>query len=367
MATRTIEGYLTTTNAGTILTPGQLLTATITSYEASTSGTITAVSVSFSRNIVLYSTSSLKLYLNNTDHGTTATYSNNTASFDFVEYSADLLTIEPTSVYFVVNSGSVYYNSSQPTFTITITYNESTTTPTLSTPGDPVISYTPGAATFTVSWSPASGSNGTGVVTYNLFMQGSGYVIYGEPVTSYTGPVPEAGTYNFRVTAFYGSLSQESNAVSYTFEESTVVTPTLNNPGIPYVSYTPGNNYYQVSWDAATVSNGDTNITYSLLEINNSIFVARNLSTPSFTSYEVPIAGTEYRFRVFAYYGDQITQNENPDNYIFPELIKQSTVGYYTNGAWQECVVYYYDGSEWVECIPYYYNNGWQEINTKIE
>lgn len=276
MAIRIIQGTLASSSGNSIfLQPNSgELSGTITSYGAPiTSGTISSVNFSFNNSpITIYTTDTfVEVKLDNDIAGTmifdsTGSYTN----AELLGYNPDLLFLSPTNVILRVTNGLAAVQGSY-TFVITITYNEST------------------------------------------------------------------------------------------------ITPTLNNPGIPYVSYTPGNGYYQVSWDAATVSNGDTNITYSLLEINNSIFIANNLSTPNFTSYEVPTAGTEYRFRVFAYYGDQITRNENPDNYIFPELIKQSTIGYYANGTWQECIVHYYNGSEWIECIPYYYDNGWQEINTKIE
>lgn len=592
MAIRTIKGYLTTTNAGTVLTKGQSLTAAITSYDASVSGTITAVSVSFSRNIVLYSTSSLKLYLNGSDHGTTATYSDNTALFDFVECPEKLLSTEPTSVYFTVNSGAVYYSSSQPTFTITITYEE--TTATVQPPRDLSISIEPGTLNYTLTWSPATGGVGTlhyvvscngiylsgslttecryegtvddyGEYTFtivvsdlpdnwyiaesegvtasfentpvvsnptitfvpnfkysassgttlelswdNFTIQNSGYsgfyyvisyrkITNGVPGTRVQYATSATNKYNFTQTAFlselgasegqqynfgvhvfaYGltntvngstltseiiwssniftyktgstvsdpknvEIKQELNgtytmswdasigtngsgSVTYTIKngEGDIIRqnfsgtsfteafnsynylytwfitaqysgatsntirinksfepPTIEKPDSIAISPSSGSSV-EINWDAAELKNTTGNIEYTLYyKLNNGSYtVIKSLTNTSIVLNESDLSewgqsGDTFIFQVKAYASNLSSNVDGNYNLLGPAtspdssqftFITGNVVGYYINGAWQECTVYYYDGSEWVECIPYYYDNGWQEINTKIE
>lgn len=384
MAIRTISGSYTGGQEWTKDEYFHLGSSVSVSGTNNPNGTITSVTLAFTRTISTFDTlNSFRIYINGEPAGVNTTYgAGEYKNFTITEYSNIFLTASITSVAIQVEDGSFYAGNG--TYTITVNYSEPVTQPTLTRPGDPVITYTPGASTFRVSWSPAYGSNGTGIVTYNLFMQGSGSVVSNEPVTSYTGPVPEAGTYIFRVTANYpGAESQQSNAISYTFEKATVTTPTLTAPTNLRLSASSGEEV-TLTWTEAQLNNSEINYAIKY-EIGYFIAGQEAVQWPSgFSTYSnnflinkqwfldnnIP-NGTEVQFwleaSVAAYSLFQHVKFPNFKVILSENEKKQNSVGYYVDGAWQECAVYYYDGSEWVECIPYYYDNGWQEINTKIE
>lgn len=133
--------------------------------------------------------------------------------------------------------------------------------PSLSTPAKPTVTIS--GNKFTVSWSAASGTYGTGNVTYVLH--------YGNKATGYFESSINVGTartytiefsdwsmqYGFTVTAYYSGV-EAAGETTYI----TTPTPTLTKPGAPQVSQT--GRKLTVTWAAAKGSSGVGSVYYYL-------------------------------------------------------------------------------------------------------
>lgn len=249
-------------------------------------------------------------------------------------------------------------------FTITINY----TTPSLTTPGTPTITQNMDG-TYTAKWTAATGSGGSGSVTYRLYSVSDGAFISSASTSlSYTGTI---GEYNYncqyRVYAYYGTLSAYSSIGSKTFYPPSLSTPTLSATINTDTSLS-------LSWTTAALSYTTGTISYSVYVDNNlySSGISGTTATIPATTFEGWGTGS-YVFKVTATatslsntsQGSSLSKTSGTYTYEYVAPVTIKTVAYYNGSSWVNCEVYYYDGSSWVQCEPYYYDgSSWVACST---
>lgn len=285
MATRTIYAYNSSGNSGD-LKDGSSWTYSGSTSSSPTSATGTVKSATlYISSIKTYASSwYLSIYVGGTKVAETVELSDknsNSHSVTFeLEYLKDALLTATGSIKF-----KVYNNNSSSTNTcnfrsgyaeITVEY-EPPASPTLTTPGTPTITQNSNAATFNISWSAATGSNGSGSVTYRVWQVGTGDVSSAATSRSRTLPIPGYGTYTYEIDAFYGSLMTTGGQRSITF-----VAPSMSAPGAPNIGvYSSGD--LLISWTASSFSYTTGSIVYCVIEKSTGVQMGSTTSSTSLT------------------------------------------------------------------------------------
>lgn len=257
---------------------------------------------------------------------------------------------------------------------------------TLEAPGAPTITQSPTQATFSASWTRAVASDGGTNISYSVYCGDSkiGESTAGLSLTNLSIPNYNISN-NFYIKANYAGISANSSSVKATFSPPSMTAPTIT------VTPTEGSSV-TVSWTKPKLSYTTGDITYKLYCKKNSTASSSSWITfgdvgtlleQNIQEEWLKIKGVEGD--IFYFQVDATATNLSHIANNTTTLMRGSdfapgftfkiggSVGYYVNGAWQECTVYYYGWNsttqryEWIECIPYYYNGGWREINTKIE
>lgn len=286
-------------------------------------------------------------------------------SMKFSQSDVSKFTTGSFYLYAKANTTHTSATSYMRAFTITINYS----TASLSTPGTPTITQN-NDGTFTASWSAATGSGGSGDVTYRLYSVSDGaYVNSASTSRTYTGTIAQYN-YNcqYRVYAYYGTLSTMSGTGSKTFYPPSLSTPTLT--GTPSTG-----TELKLTWTAATLSYTTGTIRYAVY-VGNTIY-QDGLSGTSLTipaSTFASLGGTkDYTFYVVATasslsntsQGSTLKKQTSNFTYAYVKPQTDNTIAYYDGSKWVNCIVYYYDGSSWVQCEPYYYNgSSWSACST---
>ena len=167
---------------------------------------------------------------------------------------------------------------------------------TLSNPGNAAVSQS--AQNFVVSWSAATGSGGSGSVTYVVVGGDEGEIYQAGTSTSISIPIysSQHGTsVKFRIWAYYSG--KEAVCSSYTY--FTPKAPSVTAPGKP--SITQNGSKYTVSWTGSTGSYGSGGVTYRLYLLTDGVFLTNAATTTSVT-LDVPTYGYSLEYRVVAYY-----------------------------------------------------------------
>ena len=264
---------------------------------------------------------------------------------------------------------------------VTVTY----ILPTLTAPGAPVITQHDTNGTYSVSWTPAIGSYGTGEIEYYLYRNNYENIL-STTATSLGGiNIPEYGDQTFFVRAKYSEkYFSESERSSIVFYPPSVIGP-------EYVSITPtSGDSVTLEWSEPTLKWTDGDIRYGIWyktkdKTTGQESVLQGYTMTTNRSFYINSDWLQARvgednkvsFRIVSYVYDLTNNIENKENIQYQSELSEYftyeasyTIGYYENGKWQECIVYYYDGSEWVECIPYYYDSNqpqpWVPIKTKL-
>lgn len=167
---------------------------------------------------------------------------------------------------------------------------------TLSNPGNAVVSQS--AQNFVVSWAAATGSGGSGSVTYVVVVGDEGEIYQAGTSTSISIPIysSQHGTsVKFRIWAYYSG--KEAVCSSYTY--FTPKAPSVTAPGKP--SITQSGSKYTVSWTGSTGSYGSGGVTYRLYLLTDGIFLTE-AGTATSVTLDVPTYGYSLEYRVVAYY-----------------------------------------------------------------
>ena len=257
---------------------------------------------------------------------------------------------------------------------------------TLEAPGAPTITQSSAQATFSASWTRAVASDGGTNISYSVYCGDSQIGASTTALSLSNLPIPNYNTNNdFYIKASYSGVNISSPITAARFSVPSITTPIVS------ITPTEGSNV-KVSWTEAKLAYTTGDITYKLYCKKNS----KETSSAQIHygdivgSLEKDISETWLSTKgsdgdIFYFQVDAVATNLSHIANNNASLTAVSgfapgftfkvgnSVGYYYNGAWQECTVYYYGWNsttqqyEWIECIPYYYKDGWQEINTKIE
>lgn len=225
---------------------------------------------------------------------------------------------------------------------VTLTWNSKT--PTVSQSGKSVV----------VSWPAATGSGGSGSVTYTLYAGPETNVVYSGTGTSATVTPPEYDTsVAYYVLASYSGLIAWSATTYFTAKGVT-----LSSPGVPSITFENG--VFSLSWSASSGANGNSGDTVSYVvyygDANNGYTkYSKSVGANCNATIAQWIEGVECRFFVRASYSGK-TADGGYASYTIPA---HRTVKYCVNGEYVECIAYYCaDGQNYTECVPYYCSDG---------
>ncbi len=258
----------------------------------------------------------------------------------------------------------VIKGTSSATGTLTITYTE--VTPSVTKPGTPKFTQN-NDGTFKASWSKATGSNGSGSVTYQLWSVTDGEAVSSSSTsTTVTLDIPVYGTaLEYKVVATYSGETSSSGIATKTFAK-----PSLSTPENVSLSETTGEST-TISWTASSVTATAVsgNITYSIRKNGKEIETTTSTSytfnketTSTWGTNAVTLTVVAKASTVNKHYPSLTSGTSSGVSFTYKKL--QSTIAYYNGSSWIECVPYYYNGSSWIECIPYYYNgSSWVECS----
>ena len=279
-----------------------------------------------------------------------------TGSMSFSQSDVSKFTSGSFQLYAKVNNnGPSGYTSYMRAFSITINYS----VPSLGKPGTPTITQNMDG-TYTASWTAATASGGSGNVTYRLYSVSDGVFLSSASTSrTYTATIGEYN-YNcqFRVYAYYSSLSSYSSTASKTFYPPSLSTPTLT-------ATINDDTSLKLTWTAATLSYTTGNVAYSVY-VGNNLYSSGN----SGTTITIPASAFEswgtgsYVFKVVATatslsntsQGSSLSKTSGTYTYAYVAPVTAKTIAYYNGSSWVNCEVYYYNGSSWVLCEPHYYD-----------
>ena len=376
MATRTIYAYNSSGNSGDLKNGSSWTYSGSTSNSGVVSGTVRSATLYISSIKTYASSWYLSIYVGGTKVAETVELSDknsNSHSVTFeLEYLKDALLTATGSIKF-----NVYNNNSSSANTcnfragyaeISVEYDPPAS-PTLSTPGTPTISQNSNAATFNISWSAASGSNGSGSITYRVWEVYTGDVSTWATSRSRTLPIPGYGTYTYEIDASYSGLMTTGGRRTVTF-----VAPSMSAPGAPTIGvYSSGD--LLISWSASTFNYTTGSIVYCVIEKSTGVQMGATTSSTSLTitadqilSHYNTYGTTAFQFYIMAIgtvtgntaSGSNLVQSSGDSgiyNYTPPTpAVQYHTIKYYTGSNWTNCKLHYFDGTEWHTVNPHYYD-----------
>lgn len=207
-----------------------------------------------------------------------------------------------------------------------------------------------------VSWNAASGSGGSGSITYYLYVNGENNCVYqGTGLSFELTPPKYDENVSYFVLAVYSGLSIWSDTTYFSAKGATVSTP-----GTPSITYKGG--VFTLQWSGSTGYNGDSTdkVTYTLYYGDSqSGYTSKSKSTGTATSVSIAswVIGVECRFFVRASYAGK-TADGGYSSYTIPD---HNYVAYYdeTAGQYILCTPYYCeDGVNFIEVKPSYCPDG---------
>lgn len=278
------------------------------------------------------------------------------------------------SVKLRFNNSKTGDNSTQYITYIAITVEYETAS--LTSPGIPTIEQDEATGLYSVSWTPATGTNGSGNIEYRLVTSFDEFYVGTD--TEWEDAIPPSyGEQEwFQVSATYSGITTYSGYGYMTFEAPTLTAPTLS------ISPDSGSSA-TLSWYKPTVSYGELdNCDYFILYSTGSSTGVEYLSFTGSTDEYLTSNVTEswlssnvgegnsvaFQLITIAYLNNTTSDYESLVDIgsdVYFTYDGANTIGYYTGTNWQPCTVHYYTGTEWKECIPYYYN-GTQWVELKI-
>jgi len=204
-----------------------------------------------------------------------------------------------------------------------------------------------------VSWNAATGTGGSGDVTYTVYAGSSSYYAGTAKTLTITPPLYDT-TLTYYVVASYSGITAQSNTASLYAYSVRVTEPVIQ-------SLEFSNGVFTLSWSASSGSYGDSGASVSYVVYygdTNSGYTVYSKSAGNGTSVQIAqwIEGVECRFFVRASYSG-VTADSGYISYTIPA---HRTVMFSVDGqTYTECIVYYCaDGQTYTECIPYYCADG---------
>lgn len=255
---------------------------------------------------------------------------------------------------------------------VTVTYE----TASLTSPGTPTIEQDETTGLYSVSWTSATGTNGSGDIEYRLVTSFDEF--YVGTSTEWEDAIPPSyGEQEwFQVSATYSGITTYSGYAYMTFEAPTLTAPTLS------ISSDSGSSAI-LSWYKPTVSYGEldncdyfilystgssTGVEYISFTGSTDEYLASNVTESWLSSTVGEGNSVAFQLITIAYLNNTTSDYESIVDIgsdVFFTYDGANTIGYYTGTNWQPCTIHYYTGTEWKECIPYYYN-GTQWVELKI-
>ena len=184
----------------------------------------------------------------------------------------------------------------------------------LSAPGKPTVTNN-GNDTFTVSWTAATASGGTGSIYYRVIIvktDGSyNTTTDWQTGRTYTAAIPSSGTFSIAVEATYNNASSSTagtlSMLSST-TQATLYTGSLTEPGAPVITQN-NNGTFDISWAAATGTNNTGNVYYQVQNVTGNIYLTSR-STGTSATLSIPAYGTPITFRIRATYGNASSSSD---------------------------------------------------------
>ena len=178
---------------------------------------------------------------------------------------------------------------------------------TLTKPGAPSVELT--TTTYTLNWTPATGTNGSGNVYYRAMAHNKNiattYASGWQTGLSYTGTIKTSGDYKFYVLATYDNASSETEGNLLTSSEGTelaVVLGSLTQPGAPTIKQN-SDGTFTASWTKATGYDNSGLVYYRLYNVTTSTYLSER-STELSATVAIPAYGSAQTYRVMATYGN---------------------------------------------------------------
>lgn len=244
----------------------------------------------------------------------------------------------------------------------------------LTNPGTPTVSYANN--TFSLVWGAASGSNGSGNVTYR--------VIYGDSINGsdafstawsintsasiarWINPTYENITYSFYIQAEYSEIIRPSGTTTYTLTAPSI---TWTNKAL---NVTQQGDQVFISWSPASIINNYSSevVWYSIqCTIDGVGFVDGQYFGADTTDTSIVFTPPAYDKELFVQLN---AWAHNVGGVVYSDsatFVITSAPGYYTikcfiDGEWKECIIKYYDGKNWIDSIAKYFDGAqWIECS----
>lgn len=236
----------------------------------------------------------------------------------------------------------------------------------LTSPGTPTVSYADN--TFSLSWSAASGSNGSGNVTYR--------VMYGDSINGSTAfstawststsasiarwinPTWENITYSFYIQAKYSEITRASSTTTYTLTAPNV---TWTNKAL---NITQQGDQVFISWNPASIINNYSSevVWYSIqCTIDGVGFVDGQYFGADTTDTSILFTPPAYDKELFVQlnaWAHNVSGGVYSDSatFIITSAPEHYTIKCFIDGEWKECIIKYYDGQNWIDSIAKYFD-----------
>lgn len=365
MATRIISAY--NTSANITLSDGDSYTfsGSPTSDAAVSYGTVTGISINFNRMRHFSDDYYLVVYVGGTRIGETDRIYGKRDYYTTVSHTMDFDTADYSSKYFqnaLTATGSItvkaYENGDDDESfnirsgcecTIYVYYDA----PSLTKPGKPTISQE--GTNYVISWSAATGTGGSGYVTYDVLVDGDMYMWSAGNSTKLTHAIPSE---YYGVSATF-SVRAHYNGTLYTYSEnSEPFVATLPSVGAPSNLLVNGASTDEgkeaaLTWTGSSLSYITGDILYTIY-INGSSYQTTYNTYYTISESELENFDGTLTIVVYASAGGYSSGASNSVTFV----IQNDTIKYYINGGFVECLVHYYTGDGWVDCIPHYYTSG---------
>lgn len=293
-------------------------------------------------------------------------YNYRTSSYADLSYIDNIETILSNGISGLrMTDDGGYFKGYKPSGDMHMEINYEYALPSVTAPGTPTITQN-NNGTFTASWSAATGSNGSGSVTYQLWNVTDGMAASSSSTsTNVTLDIPIYGTaIEYRVVATYSGATANSSTVTKTFTK-----PTLSTPTNVKLSAATGESTI-ISWTASSIAATTGTITYSIRKNGTQIATTTKTSytfnkdvTSTWGTSAVTLTVVATASTVNKHYPSLTSGASSGVTFTYKKA--QATITYYNGSSWVNCYVYYYDGSNWIAVNPYYYiDNLWKSCST---
>lgn len=224
----------------------------------------------------------------------------------------------------------------------------------LTPPGNPTITQNGSYAS--ASWTAATGSGGSGSITYDLIYSIESEFVWRGTATSCTFKITDlqrfGTTERYFVAAEYSGKSASSDYTTFT-PTAPSMSATIN------ITQAAKSKTVSISWGSTKNHFSSSSVTYTVKCAGVTIYTGTNTSM----TYTPPSYGQSLTYTVSAVtttpFSEQFSATASKN---FTATAPYYTVGAYVDNAWKPCIAYVYvNGSGWTECHPYaYYNGEWK-------